>query len=1274
MAKIKGEDIIEKNHLAEPISQAEKYLDSLMKVDQQIVKMAENMKKAFSKNGGKTAKEFQEINVALKQSEELKKQQKQVNDAVVKSQQNLANAYRAENTEIQRNRLLTNDRNKVVKQQIQLDKAAEGSVVQLRLKLSQLTKQYDGLSRVERENQKVGGQLFMQIRQVRAEVGALEAATGRAQRNVGNYGDAFNKATTSLKNFAAALGVVGGIQLVSRVLKDAFNVVKDFDQAQANLAAITGQTREQMAALTDQALQLGATTRFTAAEVSSLQLELAKLGFTEEQIKDATGTILDLASALNVDLASAASLTGATVRAFGLDTSETSRVTNLFVAAANKSALSFQFLEASMATIAPVSNAFGFSVEETTALLGTLANSGFDASSAATATRNILLNLADANGKLAQALGGPVDNLPDLVAGLKKLQEGGTDLGEALELTDKRSVAAFQTFLKNADSAEELQKAITGTNSAAEASAKQLDSVQGSLDLLNSAWQGYILGVDGATGASESLKNGIKFLADNFEMIMKILTGALRAWILQKVAVKLFRVETDAAGNSVTRGLLPALGRSIKSLFESVKAFRAGAIGAKGFGTALKGIPFVGIISALATVASLFWDTAEATDGAAESTKGLSKAESDWDRVNRRTAENLVSEEVKLTAVFEKLKATTAGTRERKQALDELNRDYGITLENLSNEAEFVRQLDEAYDHLLMNIERKIKAQIVEEEVTELWKKRIAIQKIHNKDLERERDIREQLNNLRFGLVDPSQIPTDEFEARELTRKTEEAIKALEDELATLTDFADAGAGSIDIINRRIENLRKWILEEAPFLFTPKDLKKGEDDVKKSTKEIKDQARQDFSDLVMLNKERLEIVETDLRKSGATQAEIDERITEERIKNLEHEIRVARELFGASDKEVIARELALQRELDKINIFRNLEENAKRAFADLKELNDERLKILEADLIESGASQEEIQKRLDAERLHNLRQTVDEARDLFTENSQQYIDANLELQRELQRQNDIAKKAQEKAVEDLKKLAGDTIKIFETITDALIENIDRRIAARQGEISQSQERINQLQELAAQGNLEASQSIKAEEAKQDLLEKQIQDLERKRRNLLIVNTALLAAQQGLEAGDQNAFANAQQSVNSFISGLPTFKEGTENTGKGGNVDGDGGFLSVLHPGERVLTSEQNQPLLSRGIANDDLSTFAMLGHDMMMMQNAKRNAKSFEDFETLAVLNGIYSGQQEQLKELKEMPKKMPVTRFHFDEQKRAFIELIKTDNEIKRYIKNIRK
>lgn len=73
-----------------------------------------------------------------------------------------------------------------VQKNIQENKAQEGSLVSLRGQLSNLNKEYDNLSRTEREGAK-GQELLDKINKVTDEVKKAEEATGRFQRNVGNY-------------------------------------------------------------------------------------------------------------------------------------------------------------------------------------------------------------------------------------------------------------------------------------------------------------------------------------------------------------------------------------------------------------------------------------------------------------------------------------------------------------------------------------------------------------------------------------------------------------------------------------------------------------------------------------------------------------------------------------------------------------------------------------------------------------------------------------------------------------------------------------------------------------------------------------------------------------------------------------------------------------------------------------------------------------------------------------------------------------------------------
>ena len=253
---------------------------------------------------------------------------------------------------------------------------------------------------------------------------------------------------------------------------------------------------------------MGATTKYTASEATELQIELAKLGFTRKEILDATESVLRFAQATGAELGEAASLTGAALRMFNADTRETERYVSAMAVATTKSALSFSYLATALPIVGPVAKAFNFSIEDTLALLGKLSDAGFDASMSATATRNILLNLADTNGVLAKSLGGPVKTLPELVAGLQKLKEQGVDLNSTLEMTDKRSVAAFNAFLTAADKIVPLREQITGVEGELGDMAHTMeDNAKGAIDGLKSAWEALMISLGKNTGVLSGIIN-----------------------------------------------------------------------------------------------------------------------------------------------------------------------------------------------------------------------------------------------------------------------------------------------------------------------------------------------------------------------------------------------------------------------------------------------------------------------------------------------------------------------------------------------------------------------------------------------------------------------------------------------------------------------------------------------------------------------------------------------------------------------------------------------
>ena len=378
----------------------------------------------------------------------------------------------------------------------------------------------------------------------------VNTAARDGRRDVGRYETAFKNVRKTFISVATTFGAGLGI---AQIFRSGIQVITDFNTAQTDLLAISGKNAEELAGLTAQAKELGATTQFTASEITGLQIELSKLGFSVEEIQQSTGGIADFAAATGVEIPRAAALAGSSLRAFGLDASEVDRVVSTLAVATTKSALDFQKLENGLSTVAPVAKAFGFSIEDTTALLGQLANAGFDASTAATATRNILLNLADANGDLAQELGRPITGAEDLAVALQELDARGVDLAQSLELTDKRSVAAFQTFIGGADSLVQLRDSITGADDELrELAEKRLDSVEGQYKLLQSAIEGVILGTDDAIGVSEALKNTLGFLAENINSIVQALGIAIGVFSGYKTIVVASTV-AQTAYNAVTK-------------------------------------------------------------------------------------------------------------------------------------------------------------------------------------------------------------------------------------------------------------------------------------------------------------------------------------------------------------------------------------------------------------------------------------------------------------------------------------------------------------------------------------------------------------------------------------------------------------------------------------------------------------------------------------------------------------------------------------------------
>ena len=256
-----------------------------------------------------------------------------------------------------------------------------------------------------------------------------------------------------------------------------FKIAADFEQSMAKVKAVSGATGQEFKSLEGNAKQLGASTRFTASEVSALQLEYAKLGFSASEITQVTQATLNLAQATGSDLAQSAEVAGATLRAFGMDASQTGKVTDVMAAAFSSSALDLDSFQDSMKYVAPVAKAAGVSLEEATAMLGQLANNGIKGSQAGTSLRRILQEVAGTG--------------LDFGTAMQKTADEVINLADAKDEVGRTASSAFLVLKEGMSDVDGLTNSLKQSKgAAAEMAATMDDTAEGAMKRMQSAIEG----------------------------------------------------------------------------------------------------------------------------------------------------------------------------------------------------------------------------------------------------------------------------------------------------------------------------------------------------------------------------------------------------------------------------------------------------------------------------------------------------------------------------------------------------------------------------------------------------------------------------------------------------------------------------------------------------------------------------------------------------------------------------------------------------------------
>lgn len=298
---------------------------------------------------------------------------------------------------------------------------------------------------------------------------------------------------------AAGYGVLRG---GARLMGEGLDFEKTMSKTQA-LARLDKDSAE-LAALRQQARDLGATTMFSATEAAQGQSFLAMAGFKPKDIMAAMPGVLDMAKAGDMDLGRTADIASNVLGSFRMDPSEMTKVADILTMAFTTSNTSLEMLGETMKYVGPVASAAGMSLEEAAAMAGLLGNVGIQSSQAGTTMRAMLLRLSAPVGPAAAAmeeLGLQARDAQGNVRSIPKLLE------EVAIATDKMGSGERLEYLKNifgeepaAGMAELINQAgiggiknysdiISQHDGVASKTAKIMgDNLTGDLDELSSAW------------------------------------------------------------------------------------------------------------------------------------------------------------------------------------------------------------------------------------------------------------------------------------------------------------------------------------------------------------------------------------------------------------------------------------------------------------------------------------------------------------------------------------------------------------------------------------------------------------------------------------------------------------------------------------------------------------------------------------------------------------------------------------------------------------------
>ena len=362
---------------------------------------------------------------------------------------------------------------------------------ELKTKVAELSRAYEESKEATGENSEETKKLKTELDKAEKQLATTEAQTTKYEAAVKKQGAAVTQAEADLANmevqlrdvnaelarqkfdeYAEKAGKVGqAVQTAGQhmmkvttaiggVAAASITVAANFEQQMSKVQAISGATAEETDKLTESARQWGRDTKYSATEAGEAFEYMALAGWKTDDMLEGIGGILNLAAASAMDLGTASDIVTDYLTAFGLSAKDAGKFADEMAYAMSHSNTTTEALGEAYKNCAATAASMGYSVEETTAVLMTMANAGVKGGEAGTALNAIMTRLATDTKGCATELAkygvevydaqGNMNSLSSILTGVRGVWNNLTDEQQAnlaKTIAGTNQFSALQTIM-----------------------------------------------------------------------------------------------------------------------------------------------------------------------------------------------------------------------------------------------------------------------------------------------------------------------------------------------------------------------------------------------------------------------------------------------------------------------------------------------------------------------------------------------------------------------------------------------------------------------------------------------------------------------------------------------------------------------------------------------------------------------------------------------------------------------------------------------------------